>query len=72
MLEGDRLDVLATLVEAYESVCFPIDAPDPFAAILFMREQKQLTRRGSGRTNGNEALDEERLHIVDEPVLAGT
>ncbi len=27
--EGDRLDVLATLVRAYESRHFPIDAPEP-------------------------------------------
>ncbi len=27
--EGDRLDVLATLVEAYEQKHFPIDPPDP-------------------------------------------
>jgi HTH-type transcriptional regulator / antitoxin HigA len=43
--EGDRVDVLATLIEAYEAQRHPIAAPDPIAAILFMMEQKGLTRR---------------------------
>ncbi|HWK44534.1 MAG TPA: transcriptional regulator [Stellaceae bacterium] len=43
--DGDRLDVLATLIEAYEAVHYPVDAPDPIAAILFMMEQKGLVRR---------------------------
>lgn len=43
--EGDRLDVLATLIESYEATRFPIDAPDPIAAIQFMMEQKGLQRR---------------------------
>ncbi len=43
--EGDRLDVLATLVEAYETRHFAIDAPDPIDAILFRMEQLELTRK---------------------------
>jgi HTH-type transcriptional regulator/antitoxin HigA len=43
--EGDRLDLLVTLVEAYEASRFPIEAPDPIEAIRFMMEQKGLTRR---------------------------
>jgi len=43
--EGDRVDVLVTLIEAYEARHFPIQAPDPIAAIEFMMEQKRLTRR---------------------------
>jgi HTH-type transcriptional regulator / antitoxin HigA len=43
--EGDRLDVLATLVDAYESEHYPIDPPDPIAAIEFRMEQQGLTRR---------------------------
>jgi HTH-type transcriptional regulator / antitoxin HigA len=42
---GDRIDVLVTLIEAYEAEHFPIPAPDPIAAIVFMMEQKGLTRR---------------------------
>jgi HTH-type transcriptional regulator / antitoxin HigA len=43
--EGDELDVLATLVEAYEDRHFPIQAPDPVEAILFRMEQRGLTRK---------------------------
>jgi HTH-type transcriptional regulator/antitoxin HigA len=35
--EGDRLDVLVTLIENYESECFPIDLPDPVPAIALCR-----------------------------------
>ena len=41
--EGDELDVLATLVEAYESKHFPIGLPDPVEAIKFHMEQNALT-----------------------------
>lgn len=41
--EGDRLDILATLVDAYEKQYFPIEDPDPIAAIKFRMEQQQLT-----------------------------
>ena len=43
--DGDRLDVVATLVEAYEARHFPIAAPDPIAAIKFRTEQMGLTRK---------------------------
>jgi HTH-type transcriptional regulator/antitoxin HigA len=41
--EGDNLDVLVTLVEAYEAKHFPLDLPDPVEAIKFMMEQRNLT-----------------------------
>lgn len=40
--EGDRLDVLVTLVEAWEERHNPIDAPDPIAAIRYHMEQAGL------------------------------
>ena len=43
--EGDRLDVLATLIEAYEAKAHPIDPPDPIEAISFRMEQQGLTRK---------------------------
>jgi HTH-type transcriptional regulator/antitoxin HigA len=43
--EGDRLDVLATLVDDYESRHYPMDPPDPVEAIRFLMEQQGLTRR---------------------------
>lgn len=42
---GDRLDVLVTLIEAYEEKHFPIDPPDPITAILFRMEQQGLKRK---------------------------
>lgn len=63
--EGDRLDALATLVEAWEARHIPIAAPDPIAAIEFMMEQKGLTRRDlepaiGGRGRVSEVLNRKR------------
>lgn len=41
--EGDKLDVMVTLAEAYEAKHFPMDLPDPVAAIKFEMERKGLT-----------------------------
>lgn len=41
--EGERLDVLVTLVEVYEKTFFPMDLPDPIEAIKFCMEQKGLS-----------------------------
>ena len=43
-LEGDRLEVLATLVEAYEDEHYAIPAPDPVEAINYFMESRGLTR----------------------------
>jgi HTH-type transcriptional regulator / antitoxin HigA len=40
--EGDRLDVLVTLIEAYEARHWDIDLPDPIEAIQVRMEQKNL------------------------------
>ena len=44
-LEGDRLDVTATLIDAYEDEHYPIDPPDPIEAIKFRMQQQGLTRK---------------------------
>ena len=41
--EGERLDVLVTLVEAYENKHYRFDLPDPVEAIKFRMEQKGMT-----------------------------
>lgn len=41
--EGDELDVLATLIEAYEAKHYPMEAPDPIEAIKFRMEQGGLS-----------------------------
>jgi HTH-type transcriptional regulator/antitoxin HigA len=43
--DGDRLDILATLIDAYEAEHDPIDPPDPIEAIKFRMEQQALTRK---------------------------
>jgi HTH-type transcriptional regulator/antitoxin HigA len=40
--EGERLDVLATLIEAYEKKHYRFDLPDPVEAIKFRMEQSGL------------------------------
>jgi HTH-type transcriptional regulator/antitoxin HigA len=42
--EGDRLEVLVTLVEAYEEEHYPIPAPDPIEAIFYFMESRGLER----------------------------
>lgn len=63
--EGDRLDVLATLVDAYETRQFPMDPPDPIEAIKFRMEQQGLTRKNlegilGSRTRVAEVLNRRR------------
>jgi HTH-type transcriptional regulator / antitoxin HigA len=43
--EGDRLDVLATLIDGYEAAHDPVDPPDPIEAIKFRMEQQGLSRK---------------------------
>ena len=43
--EGDRLDILVTLVEAWEQKHYPLDLPDPVEAIKFHMDQKGLEPR---------------------------
>ncbi|HEY9157480.1 transcriptional regulator [Candidatus Binatus sp.] len=64
-LEEDRLDVLATLAEAYERKHFPIDAPDPIEAIRFRLEQEGLDPRAlvgviGGRSRVYEVMKRKR------------
>ncbi len=63
--EGDRLDVLATLVEAYEQAHFPMDAPDPVEAIKFRLEQQGADQKAligliGNRTRVYEVLRRDR------------
>jgi HTH-type transcriptional regulator / antitoxin HigA len=43
--EADKLEILVTLIDAYESMHHPIDPPDPIDAIRFRMEQMGLTRK---------------------------
>ena len=41
--EGERLEILGTLVQAYEAKHYPIDPPDPIEAIKFRMDQSGLS-----------------------------
>ena len=43
--DGDRLEVLATLVEAYEQQHYPMLPPDPVEAIVYFMESRGLSRK---------------------------
>ena len=43
--EGEQLEVLSTLIQAYETKNFPIERPDPIEAIKFRMEQNGLTAK---------------------------
>ena len=43
--DGDRLEVITTLVHAYEEEHYPIPPPDPIEALLYYLETRGLTRK---------------------------
>jgi len=57
--DGDRFEVLLTLVESYETKHFPIELPDPIEAIKFRMDQFGLTPKDLVPCIG-------RIHRVDE------
>lgn len=52
--ECERLDVLTTLVEAYEQRHYPIEAPDPIEAILYYLESRGLLKSDLEAVIGSE------------------
>ena len=63
--EGDRLDVLVTLIEAWEERNHPLDLPDPIAAIHYHMEQTGLAAKDlvpyiGGRNRVYEVLNRKR------------
>src|SRR5262245_59624065 len=68
--EGDRLDVLVTLVEAYERKHYPIPPPDPIDALHYYMESRGLTRRDlepyiGSRSRVAEILNRRRALTID-------
>ena len=43
--DGDRVEILITLAEAYEEAHFPMDMPDPIEAIKFRLEQQGVDKK---------------------------
>lgn len=67
---GDRLEVLTTLVDRYESEHEPIDPPDPIEALLYHMESRGLTRRDiepylGSRARVAEVLNRRRALTID-------
>jgi HTH-type transcriptional regulator / antitoxin HigA len=60
--EGDHLELLTTLIEAYEEKHFRIPLPDPIEAILYYMESRGLTRRDLERCIGSRARVSEILN----------
>ena len=63
--DGDRLEILTTLVEAYEEAHFPMDMPDPIEAIKFRLEQQGVDKKAligiiGNRTRVYEVLRRDR------------
>lgn len=52
--EFDELEVLTTLIEAYEAKHYKIDAPDPISAIKFRMEQENLKQKDLAAALGDE------------------
>lgn len=61
-LKGDKLDVLVTLVQAYEDKHHFIDSPDPIDAILYVMESKGVTRKDLESCIGSRARISEILN----------
>lgn len=59
--EHDRLEVLGTLVDAYEARRWPIDPPDPVEAIKSRMEQAGYTQADLARVIGSRARASEVL-----------
>lgn len=60
--EGDRLEVLTTLVEAYEEKYYVMPKPDPIEAILYHMESRGLSRRDLEPLIGSRARVSEVLN----------
>ena len=60
--EGDRLEVLAALVESYEDKHYPISLPDPIEAIHYYMESRGLTRADLEQYIGSRARVSEILN----------
>ena len=68
--EGDKLDILVTLVEAYEEKHYPIPPPDPIEAILHHMESQGLSHSDlepymSSRSHVLEVLNRQRALTLD-------
>ena len=68
--DGDRLDVLATLVEAFEAKHHPIPSPDPIDFLHHVMEARSLTRKDLESFIGSRARVSEVLNRTRPLTLA--
>lgn len=61
-LEGDQLEILSTLIEAYEDAHYDIPSPDPIEAINYFMESRGLTRTDIEQYIGSRARVSEILN----------
>jgi HTH-type transcriptional regulator/antitoxin HigA len=59
--EGDELDLLVTIIEAYEMNHYPIAPPDPIDAIKFRMEQMGMTKTDLAKYLGSQSRVSEVL-----------
>lgn len=60
--EGDRFDVLATLIAAYENQHYPINAPDPVSTIMAHMEMAGLRQSALAEVLGSRPRASEIIH----------
>ena len=68
--EGDEADLLALLIDEYENMHYPIEAPDPIEAIRIRMEEMQLKQKDlanelGGKNRVSEILNRKRKLTVD-------
>lgn len=60
--KGDALEILITLIEAYEAKHQPLDAPDPIAYLEYLMESRGMTRAELGQYLGGKSRVSEVLN----------
>ncbi len=69
-VEGDEAEILSLLIENYENVNYPIDAPDPIEAIKIRMEEMNLKQKDligiiGGKSRVSEILNKKKRLTVD-------
>ncbi len=60
--EGDELEILSILIDKYENIYFPIEAPDPIQAIKFRMDELGMTTHDLSKITGNTPILADVLH----------
>jgi HTH-type transcriptional regulator/antitoxin HigA len=68
--EGDEAEILSLIIENYENIHYPIDAPDPIAAIKIRMEELNLRQKDlvgviGGKSRVSEILNRKKKLTVD-------